>query len=135
MSVIDGITNEIIDTISVGKTPYGVAVNPLSNKIYVTDIVTDTVTVIDGETNEISAKIPVGKKPTGLAIDIPDKKGENNRLYVANYDSDSVSVIDTVTNELTNIITLVGDSPVGIYQQQVISKQYSVKYSGSHRYK
>jgi YVTN family beta-propeller protein len=124
MSVIDGITNEIIDTISVGKTPYGVAVNPLSNKIYVTDIVTNTVTVIDGETNEISAKIPVGKKPTGLAIDIPDKKGENNRLYVANYDSDSVSVIDTVTNEVTNNITSVGDSPVGMAVNSISNKLY-----------
>jgi YVTN family beta-propeller protein len=124
MSVIDGITNEVIDIISVGKTPYGIAVNPLSNKIYVTDIITNTVTVIDGETNEISAKIPVGKKPTGLAIDIPDKKGENNRLYVANYDSDSVSVIDTVTNKVTNNITSVGDSPVGMAVNSISNKLY-----------
>lgn len=124
MSVIDGITNDVIKTVSVGKTPYGIVVNPLSNQIYVTDIITNTVTVIDGETNEISAKIPVGKKPTGLAIDIPDKKGENNRLYVANYDSDSVSVIDTVTNDVTNNITSVGDSPVGMAVNSISNKLY-----------
>jgi YVTN family beta-propeller protein len=124
MSVIDGITNDVIKTVSVGKTPYGIAVNPLSNQIYVTDIITNTVTVIDGETNKISAKIPVGKKPTGLAIDIPDKKGENNRLYVANYDSDSISVIDTVTNEVTNNITSVGDSPVGMAVNSISNKLY-----------
>jgi YVTN family beta-propeller protein len=124
VSVIDGITNDVIETVSVGKTPYGIAVNPLSNQIYVTDIITNSVTVIDGETNEISAKIPVGKRPTGLALDIPDKKGENNRLYVASYDSDSVSVIDTVTNKVTNNITSVGDSPVGMAVNSISNKLY-----------
>src|SRR5215204_1467876 len=121
VSVIDGITNRVINTISVGKTPYGIAVNPLFNKIYVADIIKNTVSVIDGKTNKISANISVGKRPTGLEIDLTNG---SNKLYVANHDSDSVSVIDTITNSVIDNIPSVGDSPVGMAINPITNKLY-----------
>ena len=40
ISVIDGITNTVDETIRLGREgiPYGIAVNPITNMVYVTDI-------------------------------------------------------------------------------------------------
>jgi YVTN family beta-propeller protein len=37
VSVIDGITNKVTANIAVGRIPYGIAVNPINNKVYVTN--------------------------------------------------------------------------------------------------
>src|SRR5437899_8336097 len=44
VTVIDGATNAVITTVAVGVEPLGVAVNATTNKVYVTDSVSDTVT-------------------------------------------------------------------------------------------
>ena len=36
-SVIDGKTNSVVKTVHVGKNPYGIAVNPNTNMIYVSN--------------------------------------------------------------------------------------------------
>ena len=48
VSVIDGLSNQVLDTIPVGQSPYEIAVNPNTNKIYVTNQGSNTVSVIDG---------------------------------------------------------------------------------------
>ena len=53
VSVIDGKTNSVITTIHVGKSPYGVSVNPSTNMIYVANNADNTVSVIDGKTNRV----------------------------------------------------------------------------------
>ena len=35
VSVIDGASNTVVATVAVGSCPYGVAVNPNTNRIYV----------------------------------------------------------------------------------------------------
>jgi YVTN family beta-propeller protein len=44
--VIDGTTDTLVKNVTVGKQPYGVAVNPNTNKVYVTNSGSDTVSVI-----------------------------------------------------------------------------------------
>jgi YVTN family beta-propeller protein len=50
VSVIDGSTNMVVATVAAGLGPDGVAVDPVTNKIFVTDVGGGpaTVTVIDG---------------------------------------------------------------------------------------
>ena len=50
MTVIDGATNATT-TVPAGQAPIAVAVNPVTNKIYVANTGSDNVTVIDGATN------------------------------------------------------------------------------------
>ena len=50
MTVIDG-TNNSTTTVAAGIYPDAVAVNPVTNKIYVTNRGSDNVTVIDGSDN------------------------------------------------------------------------------------
>src|ERR1700730_9914947 len=53
VSVIDGFSNSIIATVSVGTNPSAVRVNPLTNGIYVANENSNTVSVISGNTNTV----------------------------------------------------------------------------------
>jgi YVTN family beta-propeller protein len=48
VSVIDATTNTVVTTISVGRTPWGVAINPETNRIYVANAWDSTISFIDG---------------------------------------------------------------------------------------
>ena len=82
------------DPIPVGANPMSVAVNPVTDRVYVGNQNGGSVSVIDGATNKtIGLPIPVGQGPTGVAVN-----PTTNRVYVANNQSDTVSVIDGATN-------------------------------------
>src|SRR6266568_4061391 len=70
-------------TVPVGTTPYAVAVNPVSNKIYVANSGSNNVTVIDGVTNTTTT-VPM----VGLLEGFPEAVAVNpvtNKIYVANF--------------------------------------------------
>jgi YVTN family beta-propeller protein len=75
-------------TITVGKRPYGVAVNPGTNTAYVANDYDGTVSVIRSRTNTVTATITVGNGPFGVAVN-----GRTNTAYVANSVDNTVSVI------------------------------------------
>ena len=77
-------------TIPVGSYPSAVAVNPVTNKIYVANQNSNTVTVIDGVTNS-TAIVATGRSPIALAIN-----SVTNQIYVANYLDNSVTAIKWV---------------------------------------
>ncbi len=54
-------------TIPAGNLPIAVAVNPVTNKIYVANQNSNNVTVIDGATNHTSS-VPVGATPSSVAV-------------------------------------------------------------------
>jgi YVTN family beta-propeller protein len=88
ISVIDGATNTISATITVGAYPNGVVVNPSTNTIYVANSGAGTVSVINGSTNTVSATIPIGVNPFGIAVN-----PSTNRAYAANDNPGIVYVI------------------------------------------
>jgi YVTN family beta-propeller protein len=83
-----------------------VAVNPVTNKIYVTNYDSDNVTVIDGATN-LTTTVAAGSRPTAVAVN-----PVSNKIYVANYDSANVTVIDGATNATTTVT--VGTNPYAV---------------------
>jgi YVTN family beta-propeller protein len=93
--------------IHVDNFPVGIAVNPVTNKIYVTNQYSNTVSVIDGDKDTEEETISVGALPYDVDVD-----HLTNRIYVANLGSHYVSVIDGETNRevanITNIRTPVG---------------------------
>ncbi len=101
VSVIDGATDTVIDTVNVGSSPACVGVNPATNRIYVANYLGNSVSVIDGATNAVVKTIPVGSDPNGVAVN-----PATNRIYVANYNDNNVSVIDGATNTVVNTITV-----------------------------
>ena len=92
----------------VGSYPVGIGINPVTNKLYVANQFSNSVTVIDGNTNNIESTIQVDNFPYDLKVN-----SYNNRIYVTNRGSNTVSVIDGSTNQRLSNIN-VGESPVGI---------------------
>jgi YVTN family beta-propeller protein len=106
VSVIDVSDNSVIETISVGGSPTGVAVDAKGSYVYVTNFDDDTVSVISIPFYAETTRIPVGNGPVGVAW-----SAEREILYVANSLDDTVSVLKG-----TSVIDTigVGDNPLGI---------------------
>jgi len=93
----------VTGTVSVGTSPAAVAVNQATNKIYVTNSASKSVTVIDGGTNSTTT-VPVGLTPIAVAVN-----SVTNKIYVANRGNalmnirGSVTVIDGATNSTATV--------------------------------
>jgi len=59
--------------IPTGAGPHGIAINPVTNKIYVASWSGETVTAIDGATNTTTT-IEVGRVPQALAVNAVTNK-------------------------------------------------------------
>jgi YVTN family beta-propeller protein len=105
VSVIDAPTRAVTATVTVGKQPHQVAVDPGTHTVYVTNVTDNTVTVIDASTRTVSATVPVGKHPGGVAVDPGTRT-----VYVANNADNTVSVIDASTRTVTATVP-VGKHP------------------------
>ena len=75
--------------IDVNTFPIGIAVNPSTNKVYVVNEYSNTVSVIDTNTDTIKSTINLGNFPYGIDIN-----PLNNRIYITNRGSNTVSVLD-----------------------------------------
>jgi YVTN family beta-propeller protein len=108
-------------TVSVGANPGKVAVNSVTNKIYVCNYGDNTVTVIDGATNATTT-VPVGTSPVAIAVN-----PTTNMIYVVNQQSNNVTVIDGATNATTTVA--VGVDPSSIAVNPVTDKIYVGNYA------
>jgi YVTN family beta-propeller protein len=84
-------------TVTVGTGPEAIAVNPVTNTIYVVNSNSDNVTVINGATNA-TATVAVGEYPLSIAVN-----PVTNKIYVANSFGSSVTVIDGTTNATVTV--------------------------------
>ncbi|WP_239287977.1 YncE family protein [Candidatus Nitrotoga sp. 1052] len=121
--VIDGATNTT-STVAVSGYTETLAVNTVTNKIYVLHPTNNTVTVIDGATNTTST-LATGITPLAIALN-----GKTNKIYVANFDSNSVTVIDGATNT-TNTVT-VGTHPNSLAVNPETNKVYVTSYDDNN---
>ena len=98
VAVLDAANGTVVATLPVGAYPRAIAVDPQTNRIFVTgnNVVqggngstgTGNLTVIDGQTNRIVGSIPVLRDPSAIVYD-----ASNRDLYVADEGSNAVSVI------------------------------------------
>jgi YVTN family beta-propeller protein len=91
ISVINGSTEKIIRTLSIGPDPAHLAFNPISNKLYVSPD-NGTVVSINGTSNKIipNDNVYVGYSICGLAVN-----PISNKIYICGFASDKISVVDT----------------------------------------
>jgi YVTN family beta-propeller protein len=99
VAVIDGATDAILTSVTVGSIPDGVGVDRKRNLIYVSNLGGGTESVIDGKTNTVLKTITIGGSPFGVAVD-----QDANRIYVGNL-SGSFSVIDGSTWAVIDTVT------------------------------
>ncbi len=115
----------VVATVPVGSYPYGVGVNPTTDKIYVANLSNNNVSVIDGATDTVTGSpIPVGNSPTGVGVN-----PTTNKIYVANCGDypGTVSVIDGATGTVTGTIT-VGTQPKVLGVNPTTDKIYVANY-------
>jgi YVTN family beta-propeller protein len=97
---IPNVDNQPVTTaVAVGQDPVALAANPVTDKIYVANQGSNSVTVIDGATNATTS-IPVGPAPSALALNTV-----TNKIYIANSGSGTVTVIDGATQGTTTVNT------------------------------
>lgn len=143
VAVINASTLSVTQNVDVGDNPAGVAVNPVTGKVYVanfgsTSTALDTVSVISGST--VVNTINVEDAPSQIAVN-----SVTNRIFVTNKghgdnygQGSSVSVIDGSTDTVTKTIRLVpdiskaGQGPYGIAVNPNTNKVY-VAVIDSHR--
>ena len=106
MTVIDGSSDRIIDTISGLNNPGAIAINTLTNKIYVGNPGSNYVTIIDGATDN-TTDVTVGNNPGGMQVDMV-----TNMIFVVNKNDDTVSVIDGASGSVVQTVP-VGTTPDG----------------------
>lgn len=106
--VID-LSFNIAATIPVGVRPIGIAFNPTNVCVYVTNLVSNTMSVIDAERLiEIRSSSPLrtGRNPIGVGIQLV-----NGNIYCTNSADDTVSLFNN-TNELITTISGLTEYPV-----------------------
>jgi YVTN family beta-propeller protein len=121
VNVIDGATNDRT-TVAAGTSPVAVAVNSVTNKVYVANFGSDNVTVIDGGTYDTTL-IPADSGPSAVVVN-----SVTNKVYVANWESNNVTVIDGATNATTTVPA--GSAPWAVAVNPVMNRIY-VANSGS----
>ncbi len=111
-------------SLSSGSSPRNLAILN-SQKAYVSNLYTNSVSIIDLENYQVNGTIQVGANPEGLTI-------ANSKLYVANSgfgNGNTISVISTVDDQLVNTLQ-VGDNPISVDKDE--QENVYVLCSGSY---
>jgi YVTN family beta-propeller protein len=95
----------ILQTFKVGRQPTHIGVNFPTNRVYVDNVLDNTVSVIDLSVNKVTATVPLASKPAGLAVN-----PATNRFYVSV--KGGVAVYDGVDNSLITTIVVSGNPSI-----------------------
>jgi len=114
LAAVSASAQTVTATVSAGTNPDAVAVNPVTNKIYVANSGSSNVTVIDGASNSVST-VTTGSGPLAVAVN-----PVTNKIYVAT--NSNVTVIDGATNTTTTVSA--GSTPYALAVNPVTNKIY-----------
>ena len=114
--VIDGKTDEVIQTIPVPRHPFSVRADPISNTVLVASLAGNEITFLEDATDEYSVRpihevvktIKVSGGPWGLALD-----PIHHLAYVTNRGCECITVINILEKEIVDEIPL-GDKAMAI---------------------
>jgi len=115
----------ITDSVTVGSQPYAIALDSVTNMIYVANSGDGTVTAINGATNSVAATIGVQSKPWAIAVN-----PVTAMIYTTNSGSGTVSVINSATNSVKATIG-VGSKPVAVAVDPVTDMIYTANMNGN----
>jgi YVTN family beta-propeller protein len=117
--VLNTSTLAVVTTLALSDLPHGVAVHPVLDFLYVTQIDGDTVTVFNTTTNGVVDVLTVGDSPQWIGLDLVRNKG-----FVTNEGDRTVSVIDLVTNTVKPGAIPVGTEPLTVTIHEAAAKAY-----------
>ena len=105
---LPALAQQVVTTIATGPAPSAVALNPVTNKIYVASSSGNYVTVIDGATNA-TTKVAVGTGPNAIGVNTV-----TNKIYVTNNASNTMTVIDGATNSTSTVAIGMGPNAIAV---------------------
>lgn len=106
-----------------GAVPNGLAVDPLTQRVYVTGRDTGRVYVLDSGRFQWVAEAPTGNLPWGVAV-------HAGKVYVANFGDKTIAVLDAVTLAVSQVIPVRGH-PTFIKANPVSGRVIAVTYGGA----
>ena len=113
VTVIDGSTNTVVDTIKVLPNPYYLAVNPNTNLVYVPSGSMESLDTINGSSDRVANTIHLGGYPNTIAVN-----PNTNMIYI---DNGTLQVIDGSTNQVVDTIKMDNPKSPGIGNMAVNS--------------
>ena len=113
----------LVGTVPVGSSPVALAVNSGTNKIFVINKKSNTVTVIDGASNGTTT-VNVGQSPIAETVNVI-----TNKIYVVNNSSNTVTVVDGTTYATTSVST--GKSPQAVAVNLGTNRIYVANANGT----
>jgi YVTN family beta-propeller protein len=131
---VDPVAHTINKRIPVGNQPFAVAVNPVTNRVYVIDQLFSgqfpfNVYVIDAAVGAVVATIPTSYQLGSVVVDVV-----NNRIYVGARVNSFLLVMDGATDtfaSLMNVGTGFFDSEFGVAVDAGNGHVYTANYSSS----
>jgi YVTN family beta-propeller protein len=124
LSVVNGSSNVVITRINVGEGPFDLTFNPVTDKIYVTNLISKDISVIKRENNGwVNGKsIHVGGQPMDIVAD-----SVNNRVYVADPSTGNMTVIDGDEDKVVanvSITNMTAERGIGIAFDDLTNRIY-----------
>lgn len=111
---LDATTLATIDSIHVEKGPFGLAINPQTQKLYTSNTRNNAVTIIDLNTKKVIAEVSNGQEESHTREIIIDEK--NNLVYVSDVGNpSSIWIIDGATHQYKGSLENFGKSATGIW--------------------
>jgi len=108
ISVIDGESLEVVETIEVGERPRGIVLSKDGNTLYICTSDDDHVEVLDLASGEVTHTLPSGPDPELMTLN-----SDGSLLFIANEDDNMVTVVDI--EERSKVVEIpVGIEPEGI---------------------
>lgn len=108
LSVIDGETLAVTNTVPVGRRPRGITLNADGSRLYVCASDDDRIEIFDTASMAKIGEIPSGIDPEQFVLHPDDRQ-----LYIANENDDVVTVVDTAFRHVIGQID-VGVEPEGM---------------------
>ena len=89
ISIIDGETLTVTETVAVGERPRGIVLSNDNSVLYMCTSDEDHVEVLDLKTLKVTHTLPSGPDPELMSLN-----PEGTKLYIANEDDNLVTVVD-----------------------------------------
>ena len=119
LTMFDGVSLAVLNSVTVGRQPWGVAVNATTNKVYVADFGSGTLHVLDATSLAGLDVIPIGPQPTFVRVN-----ETTNRVFVVTYGNSSVVILDGATDTILNTKPAGGFGAWGLAVDPVLNRAY-----------
>ena len=117
--VLDTSSLTVTTTVPLADLPHGVAVHPGLDRLYVTQIDSDSVKVLNTANLAVVGTLSVGDAPQWIGVDTI-----RNKAFVTNEGDGTVSVIDLGTNTVASDTISVGAEPLTGTVHEASAKAY-----------